>query len=329
MKESSYRDALVFGWQFTKKHKFLWVYGLFAAVLGQMGIFDILAKISSAIFKTGVAEPQTFRQFYAFLAWHPSWDSFFSENGSDWFWLFWVVLVCIGLFVFFVVISLISQGALIHAAAQANGGKGTVAKDSREWHAGVSHFWRLFFLNALKRIVIAYGAFLAGWSAYTALLSGKGTDLLFFLGVFLFAATLGLISSFLVIYAAGYVVVEEYPLFEAIHAAWRLFLAHWLVSFEVGVIFFVLNLFLGFFGALLFLVLLLPIAVVWFFALLIGSQFLFALVVAFFFLCFVAGVLLMASFFTVFSTTVWTHLFMHMHRYGMKSRVLHWLSYAE
>lgn len=325
MKEPLYRDVIGFGWRFALQHKFLWVYGLFAAALGHMGVFDVLAKVSGAVFRSNAIVPD-FILFFASPQFRGgSWAGLFFGNGPDGIWFVWLALVGLGLLAFFAVVAVVSQGALIHAAAQGKSSRG-VALDAREWHAGVNHFWRLFFLNFAKKCVIGFLALLVGWSAYTAIFSPTAKHLLVFLALFLLASLLGLILSFFVIYAAGYVVVEEYAFGEAVVSAWNLFVKHWLVSLEIGVIFLVFNILLAFMGALGFLVLLVPAALFWFVAIVIGSPALFSMILAFLLFCFVAFVMLISAVFTVFSTSVWTYAFMHMHRYGVKSRVLHWLS---
>ncbi|MFA5937254.1 MAG: hypothetical protein WC822_05275 [Candidatus Paceibacterota bacterium] len=326
MKEPFYRQTLSFGWRFAWKHKFLWIYGLFAAALGQMGAFDILSKVTGAVMRTaGGVRPFS-------PLWHSGWAGRGAlwgglwSVGPMWVWLLWMMVVCLGFLALFTVVAVVSQGALIHAAAQAKNGR-AIAMDSREWHAGVSHFWRLFFLQAAKKFIIMALAAIVGWSAYAAIALATPASLLLFLLLFLVAMAVGLFLSFFVIYAAGYIVVEEYDLGEALAAAWRLTASHWLVSLEIGMIFFVLNILLALAAVVGIVLLLVPAALLWFVAILLGNQVLFGAVVGLLGLSFVAVVMWMGSVFTVFSTSVWTHAFMQMHRYGLKSRVVHWLSH--
>ena len=71
----------------------------------------------------------------------------------------------------------------------------------------------------------------------------------------------------------------------------------------------------------------LPTLISWFVALLTANANLWTaglIAGAFFFVLFVIFV---GSVFTVFTTAVWTYLFMAMHHVGVKSRILHWLNY--
>ncbi|MEK7084542.1 MAG: hypothetical protein AAB932_04875, partial [Patescibacteria group bacterium] len=141
---------------------------------------------------------------------------------------------------------------------------------------------------------------------------------------FVLALIVGAVLSFLAVYAAGYVVVEEYGLWRAIHGAWRLFRSHWLPSLETAVLVLFLNVLLTVavvVGAGIFF---LPGLLVWVLAVMTGSPVLFIAGIALGSVLFLFFLLAIGSFFTVFVTSVWTILFMRMHREGMGSRVLHW-----
>lgn len=322
MKEPLYRDALRFGWQFAWKNKFLWVYGLFAAMLGQFGIFELLARVSAAVTNaSGGVQLYWFRLPRHMMRgfWQMGWEA----KGPDVIWIVWLILVGLGILVALIVVAVVSQGALIYAAAQ--GKTGRVAEDSREWHAGVDHFWRLFFLNAARKAAILFLVTMVGWASYSALISPTPSALLLFLALFILAALVGIVVSFFTLYVACYVVIEEYSFLDALYSAWRLFRRHWLVSLEVGLLFMLFNLLLAGLGVLGFFVLIMPAAVLWFLAFFVGNALLFGVAMLFLFVCFIAYVMFLGSVFTVFSLSVWTHLFMHMHRYGVKSRLMHWL----
>ena len=43
-REPTYTDAIRAGWHLAWHHKSLWIFGLFAAFLGQMGIVELLCN---------------------------------------------------------------------------------------------------------------------------------------------------------------------------------------------------------------------------------------------------------------------------------------------
>ncbi len=323
MKTPLYREAIAHSWSLAKRHKFLWVYGLFAAILGQMGIVEYLGKVSVATEDLGgylssvkvlpgttVAEATT--QITAL---------------DTRLLLIWLVLIIIALVVGFLFISVVSQGALIYASAASVKNKRQLPDVGEAWHAGVTHFWRLFIINFFKKAIVIILAIIVSASAFANLDDITLGNSLTFLLTFILASIVGLVLSFLAIYAASYVVVEEYKLGPAIHSAWRMFTDHWLVSVEVGLMVLLFNGVLAILALLGIMVFFFPAVLVWFFAIITANAFLFTLGFIIAIVLFVAYAMLLASVFTVFTTSIWTYLFMKMHKVGVKSRVLHWLTY--
>lgn len=316
MHEPTYRQALSHSWKLAWHHKYLWFLGFFAAFLGQMGITEFLGKISfptAASFFDGLSFCSFFTKLF----------SGFSLSVMGWVLLGWVFLLvgCIVLFIF--VIAILSQGTLIHASAQW-AKKDRLPSAEKSWHASAVHFWGLFTLNILRKIIILSLVALVGYLVVQSVTQAETAwRLLFLLAVFIIAAFVGMIVSFLTIYTASYIVVENYPLSWALPAAWRLFCKHWLVSFEVGFIVLGLNLLLGIVALLVLLILTIPTTVAWLVTMLAGKSmlwFIFSVVSPFLFALFVVW---LGSVFTVFSTSVWTYLFMKMHHGGIFSRIVH------
>lgn len=325
MKESLYRQSLQHAWQLTRKHPMLWVFGLFAALLGQMGIMELLSRVYYATQGAGVASGVSFLPVVIQEA-----ASFrhYALSLSGWVWLLWLILILSGLGAALLIAAVASQGALIHATAQSVGKRGKNHLDTnRAWHAGVTHFWRLVGVNAVRCVVLALSAAMVTGAAYGALMDATLPYLLFFLLVFVVATLLALVVSFLTIYAAGYVVIEEYGFFRALQAAWQLFVHHWAVSIEVGLIVLVLNVAmigLAFFGLLLFFF---PAVLIWVLAVALLNYTLFLVGIVLSSILFSAFLLFLGSAFTVFVVSTWTYMFLKMHHEGVKSRVLHWLAW--
>lgn len=316
MHEPTYRQALSHSWKLAWHHKYLWLLGFFAAFLGQMGITEFLGKISFP----------TASSFFDGLSFYNFFTKLFSSISLSligWVSLGWVflLLVCMILFVF--VIAILSQGTLIHASAQW-AKKDKLPDAEKSWHASAVHFWGLFVLNIFRKIVVISLVALIGCMVIQSVShADTAWRLLFLLVVFVAAAFIGMVVSFLTIYIASYVVVENYPLDWAIPAAWRMFCKHWLVSFEVGFILLGLNLLLGVVALLVLLVLMVPTTIAWLVTILAGESiiwFILSVISPFLFALFV---ILLGSVFTVFSTSVWTYLFMKMHHEGLFSRIVH------
>ncbi|MBD3311054.1 MAG: hypothetical protein GF349_00975 [Candidatus Magasanikbacteria bacterium] len=319
MKEPLYSTALKESLNLAWNHKLLWLFGIFATLLGQMGILDILIKTGKA--------GSTF-------ALYPNWlvlPKFIIKsliqainNGSEVLWVICLILIIVGLIIFFVFLAVVSQGAIIHSAAKYIKSRSNKMPDvGQAWHVGVEHFWRLFFINLLKKAIIILMAVMVGWATLSVLNSGQGVDVLVFFAIFLIASFIGFVLSFWSIYAAAYVVVEEFGLWKAIKSSWKLFTDHWLVSIEVALIILALNFILALIVLLGFFVLFFPTLVIWFISVMTVNIVLYNIGMFIGLVLFTGFIILLGSFFTVYTTTVWTYLFMKMHKKGIVSRILH------
>ncbi len=321
MKEPIYRSALHHSWHLLKTEKFLWPLGLFAALLGHMGIAELLSNVSVAAARLSThpilaSVVQTYDAFH-----RPA--RVFAADPASWMWFFWVVLAVVALIAIIIFVAVVSQGALIHATAKSMGIRRKVPDLGHAWHAGVTHFWRLFSINLFRKLVIAISVCIVGYAAYNAIVAATVGDAVLFLFVFVLTSIVGMVVSFLSMYAAGYVVVEEYRLGKAIHEAWNLFVGHWLVSIEVALIVLVgyLVLFiLGLFGIFVFFF---PTIILWFIATVLDNAVLLYVGTAIGISLFTIFAVILGSLFTVFTTSLWTYVFVTMHKKGIVSRILH------
>lgn len=321
MKEPLYRQAIQHSWELAWQHKLLWGFGLFAAFLGQMGILEFLMKVGKAsstyaLYPTWLALPKLFK-------YSGGWEAM-SLPADMWLWLIFLLVVLFGFVAFLIFMAVVSQGAIIQVAAKSVKNKSKVLPDTGlAWQAGVSHFWRLFLINFIKKAIIVVLAVVVGWATLNVVVEYSVLDMLIFFVVFLLACVVGFSLSFLTVYAAGYVVVEEYKLWKAVKSAWRLFLDHWLVSIEVGLIILFLNIILTVVALIGFLVLFFPTLIIWFISIVVANTALYIAGIIVGLILYTVFLVFIGSVFTVFTTSVWTYLFMKMHKHGIISRILH------
>lgn len=293
---------------------------MFAAFLGQMGLLELLGNVS-----WHASRPAATLGLgnWAWLKLLCTGELRLSLPLAGWVWLVWLLIMflCFGIFLIFVAVS--SQGALIHASAQW-AKKDSLPDTDKSWHVGVQYFWPLFFINVFKKLFICILGLAVSWGAVNALIGAvTAWDLVLFLLLFVLAALVGMVLSFLVVYVACYVVVEKYPLSWAIGAAWKMFIKHWLVSIEVGAIILVLNVVVGIIALLGFFIFLLPVVITWFIAILGSNAMLWMIGLIIGALLFVLFIMFLGSVFTVFTISVWTYLFMKMHKVGIISKIAH------
>lgn len=325
MHEPLYCQALRRSWNLAWHHKLLWVFGLFAAFLGQLGLLELLLKVGFAS-----------STYALYPAWLRAPSLFFNGSVSvlvhlpleNWLWFFCLLFILFGFGLFLVFVSVTSQGALIRASAQ-YAKTGSLPNTSKAWQVGVKHFWRLFFINIFRKAVLVLLAVVVGWGTLNVVNLPRWYDFVLFLILFLLAAAVGLILSFLTLYAGGYVIVEEYSLAKSISSAWHLFLDHWLVSVEVALLVLFLNVVVGIVAILGFLVFLLPALFTVLLTLFAIDNVLLVSGVIISVVLFILFILFLGSVFTVLITSLWTHLFMKMHYEGIKSRIVHALTWKK
>lgn len=323
MKEPTYRQAVSHGWHIATRHPLLWIFGFFAAFLGQLGLMDFVVQMS-------LAQQQ--------FAWYPllfQWTDYlrgiidamigYGFSGSQILWGIWMLIFALGVVAFLAFISVSSQGALIHGIAQSIGvRKRKQINVAKAWHAGTGHFWRLFALAAIKKLAIGGLALLLGFSLYNAVIAGQHTgELTIYFLLYLVVSAIGVIVSLLTVYAAGYVVIEEYSFWDALHEAWYLFREHWLVSLEIGAMVLLANIVAHAVVLMLGVFILIEMAILWAIALAAGSALMWMLMMLLGGFVLVIGMAFVGTLLSVFTTSMWTYLFMKMHHKGVKSRILH------
>ncbi len=325
MHDPTYRQALSASWKFAWRHKLLWPFGLFAAFLGQMGLWEFMTSVGLASNRVSslpiwIGFYRLFREIFS--------SAFWKLDADTAVWMVWLVVLFLGIILVMTFIAVVSQGVLIEAAAR--GVKGRALPDvHKAWHVSVKYFWHVFAINIGKKVILSLLSLSMAWGIASLFVYQGSFQALLGGGAFVSAILLGVIVSFLTMYAVGYVIIERYQFREAIQSAWQLFMKHWLVSFEVGVIIFFFNILFSLVALAALILFFFPTMILWFIAIVVGNATLFILGGVIGLLLFVVFVMIVGSFFQVFTTTVWMYLFMHMHRLGLKSRMMHVLRHRE
>jgi hypothetical protein len=325
--EPTYRQALSHAWDIARNHPLLWIFGFFATFLGQMGLLDIFVHTAAAADGFVVGFPFLFDIVTLFSTMIEGFKNM-GPSLSNWGWFVWLAAFFIAVKLLLIFVATVSQGALIHGVNQSIRGRRTTKKKintTKAWHAGTGHFWRLFFINLAKRVTILVMAGIVGLATVGLATSGSVGGTVFFTLSFSFALIFGMILSFLAVYAAAYVVIEEMSFGDAVFSAWRLFANHTLVSLEVGLLLLLANVVAGVLaiaGMLLFVV---HMGLFFALTLIIGSQLVWFLGAFIGVLGLILLVTFLGTILTVFATSVWTYLFVRMHKKGVKSRVMHML----
>jgi hypothetical protein len=321
MPDPTYRDAVRSAWHFTSKHTIFLLFGFFAVFVGQMGLVDVAMKLAyvspeRSFFTWWMIMPEFIGSPFSLI-------NHLSLPMNSWVAvaLFFTVMMSVCLLLMFTAI--VSHGALVYASSRSFRRVGVTPHAGVAWRVGVSHFWRLLFLQIIRKGALFILAMVLAFALFNGMVDATAFDLILFITLFTLAMIVGMVLSFLAVYATGYIVVEEYRLGEACHMAWKLFRRHMLVSLEVGLLLLILEILVSAVVLSAFVILFIPTVFLWttvtvflpapFYVM---SIFVAALIFILFLAFCGAGL-------TVFTTSAWTFLFMRMHKHGIASRILH------
>ncbi|MGB0757512.1 MAG: hypothetical protein ACPGO5_03585 [Patescibacteria group bacterium] len=250
-----YRNLLKKSYLIVRRYKFLWFFGVFAAMMGN-------GREVQMLFRAGEVVPNLPTEFsdwgQFFLEYTPAeligafWD-LFVLNPSLAFPLFGILLAVI---IFMVWLIMLSQGALVHSTARVQSNK---AIDFKTVFSTVhDKIWEVFALNIFTRVIL-YGALALLILPFSGLLMVNDGNAVGLFGItllsFLIIVPLAMVVNFVLKYALVYAVVDGEKTWSAFQKAWQLFWKYWLVSLEFAIVMFVLNILvvLGMFVGLFFL----------------------------------------------------------------------------
>ena len=311
MHNPTYRQALSHAWHVVWQHKILWVFGLLSLFIGQFGTNDFIGKIWMITQKTLV-----FGKFHGAL----------NLGLTTSIAIIWIFAICLALFILVLVISVLSQGALIVGSAESLRNHHLNLK--KAWHRATTHFWALLTINILRILLTAIIVVIAGSLWTLILFSGLPAFLNTILSIILLAVALlvGLSISSWSTYSLCYSVLDGKGLTSAIKRGWALFHHHLLVSLELNALLLVVFIILCavFYG--LFFLSSAPALILWFIAGITGY---FKLITIGLILW--AGLLILliafaGALYNTFAITAWTYLFLKMHNEGIVSRVIHYFN---
>lgn len=304
-----YRNLLKKSYQIVKRYKFLWFFGVFAAIMGNGGEVQMLFRASDAIPNL----PNNINNLGNFLAANAPQDLIY----NTWFLIkvqpgviipILVLFLAIILFVVWMIV--VSQAALVYSVDKIRSNK---AVDLRNAFANTrSLAWPVFLLNFFTRFIL-YASLIILILPFSALLVLNNNNTIGLFGItllaFVIAVPLAMIVNFILKYALVFVVVEKENVWSAFVKAFELFRKNWFVSIETAVIMFFVNILMGL--AVFLLIFFLAVPFLALAVLLVGLG---QLVLANISMLLVVALLIIlivwaGSIFAVFQYSLWTLLF--------------------
>jgi hypothetical protein len=237
--ESLYRSILKQAWKITKKHKFLWFFGIFALWLGNGGEMQVFFRTLHFVEDStagNVASAITSKLLFL---------SFF--NGASFpdiligiiFTLIFCIFLLLGVW-----LVIVSQAAII-TSTNAISNKKEVSFSSI-WKLATPHFLPVLGLNIISKVLIAFLVFVLLLPVLLIVIStGSKFALLLSILIWVIFLPFAAIISFIIKYAINFFIIKKETFLNSISKAWILFKANWLVSIEMALALLIINFLAG------------------------------------------------------------------------------------
>jgi hypothetical protein len=303
----------------TWRNKYLWFFGLFAAILGGVGKYEIsMNKLSNGW--QGGAYPD----IAAFL----NSDALSELTLSNFFRAFQhdpvsMVIICVlfivlaVLFVFMLWLSVVSQVGLINNSAEAlqSNKKYSSLRIRHGIQAGIKNFWPVLGWNLIIKTCVYISFAIISLPVVYFFMGGMDGDPsvgnIAYSALFIIFVPISVLLSLLLKYSVCYIVLQSKSFVDSVRDGWKLFLSNWIISLEMGFILFAIQFLLTI--ALFLIVLALGIPFL-FLALLFGglaTPISWMIMLAYIFLAIIL-VIFAGAIFTTFQISSWTGLFLEL-----------------
>lgn len=318
-----YRNILKQAWTMSWRNKYLWFFGIFAALLGNGAGYEILTKsFNGGSISNFWAGWERFSATGIF-----SWQALHNikilivEDSFSMILMFFVLLTIIILFGFLLWLAIASQVALVNNAAAVINKKNV--KFQNGVSAGTKYFWPALGVNILVKIAIyIIFALISLPVVFTAGKVNLLTANFIYVMAFVIFIPLAIALSFMSKYAIAYLVIKKDDFWGSIKKGWELFIKNWLVSFEMALVLFFINLGVGLAVVLSVLTLAIPFLFLGFIFYYLFSVAGFWLMVFIGFFGFLAIIILAGAILSVFQISAWTDLFLQLDRGGVISKIM-------
>lgn len=313
------REALTF----SLKKRYLWFFGLFAALLGNGGEYEILLRLFQNSFNGSLIDIlSVFSGGGVFsTAFIKKIFSSFAADPFSGFLLFFLIVLFLVALVFLVWLISVSQAAIVYAIAHSS--QKETHTLSYGFRIGRKYFFSILGLNVIYFLSFSLALTIIGLPVYlySTFLEAQGGLGIYLLTFFVFVP-FAIIVSFVAKYALSYIVLHDYKLIDALWHGWNLFLTNWLVSLEMAMSLFLFNLFFGLIGIIVLIFVATPFFIVSSVFISIGSGIgtfsvlVLGIIVAFIVLAFIG------MFLATFQYSAWTMLFLRFKERGVLSKLI-------
>ncbi len=307
----SYRSILKQAWNIAWKHKYLWLFGLFASIAAASGSFEY------SLLANGLQSNPIENSYYhinsmvmvgnAIAAFCVGFINLFSYNILTIINTLTVLIITATLIISFIWLSISSQGALVISVKKllSQKKKEATINIKESLTKGHQNFWPVFGLNILVKALIGLALFIIGVPLLFLAVQGQSYLAFIYTLSFIILTPIAISLLLIVKYAIAYKIIDDETFVDSLKKAWTLFQNNWLVSVEMGIILFIVSFLVGFVILIIISIFIFPYI---FFAASYGFG---ALVAVLMFLA-LALILFIGSLLTTFQVSAWTSLFLEL-----------------
>jgi len=316
-----YRPMLKNALSITWRYKYLWFFGLFAALLGNGGAFNYgiknFSKVESqGVWLTNLSESLKSWKFgFGKIDWYGIFTNF-----DLWGAVLFLLVIVVGLFLLW--LSIASQGALVY---------GIKAAKTQFFNEALRHgskkFWPLLLVNIILAVAIAVLMAIFNLPFVILYLNTGGNVLwqtVIVILSFIVWVPVTIIFYLIAQYAVIYIVNYDKHIAQAIKDAWLLFAKNWIVSLEAGFLLLLINIITSILLVAVVIVLALPFVMLGLLASALASNGFLWFVIILGILTFIALLFLYGAAWNVFQVSVWIQLFERITGGVVYSKILRW-----
>lgn len=238
-----YREILKKAWNISWKNKSLWFFGFFASIISFGAELKIFSKAFSQesglktindislFIKTGIFSKQALQNIPYLI----------KTETTTMVLFFLFLLIILAMIIFFIWLATISQISIIDAVKKINKENKQKINIKEQIKRSKNKFWPVFSMNALIWLIINGITLLISLLLVVILIQNKTYLTLLYGFLFIIFIPIILFISFVVKYAIAYIVIDGKKISSALKNAWVLFKNNWLISIEMAVSLFFIN----------------------------------------------------------------------------------------
>ncbi|MBI5077398.1 hypothetical protein HZB94_03375 [Candidatus Falkowbacteria bacterium] len=314
-----FKRAFVISW----KNKWLWIFGFFAAVIGNGSVYEALLRGFSNLSQGGTIF-DTLREYaesgvlgmVSLTKLSALWQTDASAFAINIFTI--LLLLCV--LAILISFGVIGQGGVLEGVIRTAENKKISFKENLK--VGLARFWPILELNVIMKVVALGILFLIIYLVSMVVFESAALNLVLYTLSFIVFLVFGIIIYFVTIYAVAYAVLREQGAFDALKSAWRLFKRHVLLNLEMGIMLFVLNVAVALAFFIAMFIVLSPFFMLYFLWLfaggLIGPKIILALIM----IIFLVAMVLVGAWWSTLQLGVWAILFEELAVKGGKSKII-------